>query len=429
KSISINTQKGADNGDAVLAQLRLGQIYFVKKKNDSLIQLLGGLRRQLDNVKNEEAEADWNKLMGSYYQQKSDLSKALFYIQQYNSLKDSSVKKLSLLKESDVNQQHANFEKQYEIEGLNNNNKLQRIYLDVAIVCAVMLLAIIFLVWRNYRRSKLDIATVIVLNKQINEQKVNLEKALDELKYNSQEKDRILRAVAHDLRNPLGGIASLTSVMVEESEHDKVLSDQLKLIKDTSTDTLELINEILEATNNSSAVLSKQWVEVNSMLTNSVDLLRFKAAEKHQQILIEGLDGIVELNINREKIWRVLSNLIVNAIKFSPVGEVIKVRAIQKHDNVIISVKDQGIGIPDNMKDKVFNMFTDAKRPGTIGEKSFGLGLSISKQIIEKHNGKIWFKSEAGKGATFYINLPKSVKTETKPSVSKMELSKELINK
>jgi len=429
RSIDINKQKGADNGDAELAQLKLGQIYLEKGKNDSLIQLLGSLRHQLDNVKNEEAEADWNRLMGSYYQKKNNLSKALTYIQHYNSLKDSTIKKLSALKESDVNQQLANFEKQYEIEGLNSNNKLQRIYLNVAIVCAVMLLVIIFLVWRNYRRSKLDIATEIMLNKQINEQKVYLEKALDELKYNSQEKDRILRAVAHDLRNPLGGIASLTSIMVEESEHDKDLSDQLKLIKDTSTDTLELINEILEATNNSSATLSKQWVEVNSILNNSVELLRFKAAEKHQQILIEGLDKMVELNINREKIWRVLSNLIVNAIKFSPVGEAIKVKAIQKHDSVIISVKDQGIGIPNNMKDKVFNMFTDAKRPGTIGEKSFGLGLSISKQIIEKHNGKIWFESEAGKGTVFYINLPKSVKTETESSGSKTEDAKELINK
>ncbi|MFI5159115.1 MAG: histidine kinase dimerization/phospho-acceptor domain-containing protein, partial [Sphingobacteriales bacterium] len=353
KSIAINRQKGADNSDAILAQLKLGQIYFEKKKNDSLLQLLASLRHQLDNVKNEGAEADWNRLMGSYYQQKSDFSKALVYIKQYNSLKDSSFKKLSLLKESDVNQQLANFEKQYEIAGLNNNSKLQRIYLDVAIVCAVMLLAIIFLVGRNYRRSKLDVATVIMLNRQINEQKAILEQALDELKCSSQEKDRILRAVAHDLRNPLGGIASLTSIMVEESEHDKELSDQLKLIKDTSTDTLELINEILEATNNSSSEMKKQWVDVNSMLTNSVDLLRFKAAEKHQQILIEGLDNMVELNINREKIWRVLSNLIVNAIKFSPVDEAIKVKAIQKHDSVIISIKDHGIGIPDNMKDKV----------------------------------------------------------------------------
>jgi len=429
KSIAINKQQGADNGDAVLAQLKLGQIYLIKKKNDSLLQLLTGLRHQLDYVKNEAAEADWNRLMGGYYQQKSNMSKALAYIQQYNSLKDSTIKKLSLLKESDVNQQLANFQKQYEIDGLNNNNKLQRIYLDLAIVCAVMLLAIIFLVWRNYRRSKLDVATVITLNRQINEQKVNLEKALDELKYSSQEKDRILRAVAHDLRNPLGGIASLTSVMVEESEHDKDLSDQLKLIKETSTDTLELINEILEATNTSSAGLKKQWVEVNALLNNSIDLLRFKAAEKHQQILLEGLDNMVELNINREKIWRVLSNLIVNAIKFSPVGEAIKVRAIQKHDNVIISVKDQGIGIPENMKDKVFNMFTDAKRPGTLGEKSFGLGLSISKQIIEKHTGKIWFESEAGKGTTFYINLPKSVKTETLSPGSKTEQGMELVHK
>jgi two-component system, OmpR family, sensor histidine kinase VicK len=429
KSIAINLKKGGDNADAVLAEIKLGKLFLIVHKNDSLISLLNNVHKQLDTVKNEYAEADWNKLMSSYYEQRGDFSKALGYFQRYHLLRDSTVKRLSSLKNSDANQQIAIYEKQHEIEDLNSNNQLQRVYLKVAIVCAVMLLAIIFLVLWNWRRSKLDIATVILLNKQISEQKVDLEKALDEIKHSSQEKDRILRAVAHDLRNPLGGIASLTSIMVEESEHDKDLASQLKLIKDTSNDTLELINEILEATNTSSKTLSKQWVEVNALLNNSVELLRFKAAEKHQQILIEGLDNTLELHVNREKIWRVISNLISNAIKFSPVGEAIKVKAVQKRDHVVISITDHGIGIPDNMKDRVFNMFTDAKRHGTIGEKSFGLGLSISKQIIEKHNGKIWFESELKKGTVFYISLPRSNKPLQSPDDSKAAIGNELISK
>jgi len=429
KSIAINVQKGGDNGDAELAQLKLGQIYLVTGKKDQLTVLLTGLRKQLDIVKNEDAEADWNRLMGSYYLENKDFEKAIHYTQNYNSLKDSTIKKLTALKETNVNQQRANLEKQYEIENLSNNNSMQRIYLDVAVVCGILLTAIIFLVWRNWRRSKFDIQIVVMLNKQINEQKANLEKALNEIKTRSQEKDRILRAVAHDLRNPLGGIASLTSVMVDESDHDKDLQSQLSLIKETSTDTLELINEILEATNNSSSGLSKQWVEVNALVNNSVELLRFKAAEKHQQIIMEGLDNTLELNINREKIWRVISNLVSNAIKFSPVGETIKVKSVQKHDSVIVSVKDHGIGIPDNMKDKVFNMFTDAKRPGTIGEKSFGLGLSISKQIVEKHNGKIWFESEPKKGTTFYISLPRSAKEDAAGHEKKNVSGKQLVSK
>jgi len=425
KSIAINLAKGGDNHDAELAEMKLGQLFLVSHKNDSLINLLTAVRGQLDTVKNESAEAEWNRLMGSYYQQKKEYGKALIYVNQYNSLKDSTIKRLSSLKESDVNQQLANFEKQYEIETLSNNNKVQKIYLNTAIVAAGALLLIIALVWRNWRRSKLDVQVSIALNKQVNEQKVYLEKALDELKFSSQEKDRILRAVAHDLRNPLGGIASLTAVMVEDFGHDRELSDQLKLIKDTANDSLELINEILEATNSESTKMVRQWVEVNSLINNSVGLLRFKAAEKHQQILIKGLGNDIELNINREKIWRVISNLISNAIKFSPVDSVIMVNATHRNTNVIISVKDHGIGIPENMKDKVFHMFTNAKRPGTIGEKSFGLGLSISKQIIEKHNGKIWFESEVNKGTTFYISLPKTPGKDPQPQTS--DAIKELV--
>jgi two-component system sensor histidine kinase VicK len=419
KSISINLKKGGDNHDAELAEIKLGQLFLISHKKDSLINLLNSLHLQLDSVKNEDAEADWNRLMGSYYQQKNNLSKASGYILQYNLLRDSAIKSLNTLKESDANQQIAIFEKQYEIENLNNNNKLQRIYLDAVIICAVLLLVIIFLVSRTWRRSTLDIVKVKRLNEEISQQKASLEKALEELKKNSREKDRILRTVAHDLRNPLGGIASLTNIMVDESDNND-LKEQLRIIKDTSSDTLELINEILEATNNStSKQVNKQLIEINSLLNNSVELLRFKAAEKHQQILIEGPGKNIELNINREKIWRVISNLISNAIKFSPVGETIRVKSIQQNGYVQISISDNGIGIPVNMRDKVFNMFTDAKRPGTIGEKSFGLGLSICKQIIESHGGKIWFESNSGNGTTFYITLPASEKTANTKSASK----------
>jgi signal transduction histidine kinase len=127
-------------------------------------------------------------------------------------------------------------------------------------------------------------------------------------------------------------------------------------------------------------------------------------------------------------IWRVVSNLISNAIKFSPVGETIHLKCINESSHIQIAVADHGIGIPDEMKDKVFNMFTDAKRAGTIGEKSFGLGLSICKQIIEKHHGKIWFESKPGNGTTFYIRLPKPKKMDLIVLESDNEASKQKVN-
>jgi signal transduction histidine kinase len=428
KSIAINLRKGGDNRDAQISEIKLAQIFYNQHKSDSLYRQLVSLRRQLDYVPNPDAETDWNRLMGAYYLEKKNAVKALTYLQHYNILKDSTIKRLSTLKESDVNQQLANFEKQYEIENLSNNNKLQKIYLYVAIICALMAVAIILLIWRNWSRSKMDVVTVKNLNAEINSQKKDLEKAIEEIKNSSREKDRILRTVAHDLRNPLGGIASLTSIMVEETEYDSELKYQLKIIKDTSSDTLELINEILEATNDTSTDLKKQLVEVNSLLNNSIELLRFKAAEKHQQIMMEALDTDEQLYINREMIWRVISNLISNAIKFSSVGETILVRSVQQANHIQISITDQGIGIPDELKDKVFNMFTDAKRAGTIGEKSFGLGLSICKQIIEKHHGKIWFESSPGKGTTFYVKLPKPKKMDLIVIDSDLELSKQKIS-
>lgn len=407
KSIAINLAPGRDKQDAELSEIKLARIYQQANQNDSLSTILANLRRQLDTVKNDNAEMNWNRLMSKYYISKKDYVSAYDHLEKYNTLNDSATKRDLQLRESDVNQKLENWENEYQIENLKNHNKLQAIYLYVSVLCSIMAVVIIFLVVRNWRKSKRDVQIVSELNKQVGQQKIDLENTLDELKNSALEKDRILRTVAHDLRNPISGIASLTTVMVDEDGYNDEQKELLKLIRETSLDTIELINEILEATNNNEPELQKQLVDINTLLANSVELMRFKAAEKNQQIMLEYLENPEELMINREKIRRVIGNLISNAIKFSPVGETISVKVEDKGSNVEISVNDHGIGIPDKNKDKIFNMFTEAKRPGTQGEKSFGLGLSICRQIIEKHHGKIWFESNNQSGTTFYVRLDK----------------------
>jgi len=410
KSIAINVQKDNDNKDAELSELKLAHIYADRNDNTNLILLLRSLRIQLDSVKNPDAEVDWNHLMAGYYQKQNDAPKALRYFDHYDFLKDSVAKSMLDLKQNDVNHLFKDFENQSTINSLKNENLAQLIYTWVAAVCAGMALVIVGLIFFNWRKSRRNVIVLSDLNQKIHEQNESLQRAFLLQEINSKEKDRILRAVAHDLRNPIGGIASLTSLMLMEENLDAEQRELTELIQTATNNSLELINEILEATGMASGnPISKQMVDINTLLSNSVDLLKFKAAEKNQKIMLDMLESPEELYISREKIWRVISNLISNAIKFSPNDSVIQVSVVNEGDNIRISVNDHGIGIPDAIKNIVFNMFTQAKRIGTAGEPSFGLGLSISKQIIESHGGQIWFESSAGEGTTFYIRLKKSV--------------------
>ncbi len=410
KSIAINLQKGNDNKDAELSELKLAHIYADKKDNASLIGLLNNLRSQLDSVKNPDAEVDWNHLMAAYYEKQNDAQKALYHFNRYDFLKDSVAKTTLDLKQNDVNHLFKDFENQSTINNLKNENFVQYMYTWVAAVCAVMALVIVGLVFFNWRKSRRNVLALSELNQKIHEQNESLQRAFLTQEINNKEKDRILRAVAHDLRNPIGGIASLTALMLMEEGLDTEQRELTQLIQTATNNSLELINEILEATGMAPGnVINKQMVDINTLLSNSVELLKFKAAEKNQKIMLDTLEEPEELYISREKIWRVISNLISNAIKFSPNDSVIRVAVISESENICISVNDHGIGIPDSIKDIVFNMFTQAKRIGTAGEPSFGLGLSISKQIIESHGGQIWFESVPGDGTTFYIRLKKTL--------------------
>jgi signal transduction histidine kinase len=364
ESSAINLRKGNDNRDAELSELKLAHLYYQTGETDSMKNLLSNVRKQLDSVENKDAEADWNFMEAKYFIKKNNSKTALSYFLKYDALKDSIANANKALKDADVARQIKRLEKDYEFNNLKKNIELQNLYLKLGAIFGAMLLIIIFLVLLTWQKSKKNIRILGTLNHQINDQNNNLEQALAGLKLSSEEKDRILQTVAHDLRNPIGGIVSLTLAMADD-DYSNEQKEMLNLIQETSHNSLELINEILETTNNVQAVLKKEWVEINSLLSHNAELLRFKAAEKDQQITLELLEAPAELLISREKIWRVISNLISNAIKFSPAGSAIHVKIIRNGNEVEISVKDNGIGIPENMKLKVFNMFSEAKRLGT----------------------------------------------------------------
>ena len=177
----------------------------------------------------------------------------------------------------------------------------------------------------------------------------------------------------------------------------------LEIIYRSATNSLDLVNDLLQMQGRPED-LQKEPVELGAMLFHCTDLLRHQAEAKEQRISLQVFPVIILSS--REKLWRVISNLIANAIKFSTKGTTINVNLKTKATQVIIAVEDQGIGIPESMKDSIFEIFPGSQRLGTAGEPSFGLGLVICRQIVEAHRGKIWFESEPGKGTTFYVQLP-----------------------
>jgi signal transduction histidine kinase len=135
-------------------------------------------------------------------------------------------------------------------------------------------------------------------------------------------------------------------------------------------------------------------------------MLGFMAAEKNQTIKINLPPIPIYAYINRGQISRVVGNLLRNAIKFSYEGQCIEISVESEAGaNVLIKVKDAGIGIPESKHRELFNIFTSSQSIGTGGEKPFGLGLYISRQIIEAHGGTITFESKENEGTTFYVRL------------------------
>lgn len=148
-------------------------------------------------------------------------------------------------------------------------------------------------------------------------------------------------------------------------------------------------------------------VYLNRFLSTFVEQYTSEQAErKHIQIVYEDIDEAIHIHIDAEAIAEALSHIVSNAVKFSESNTQVVIKLVRYANVANLSISDQGIGIPKTLRPYLFNKFSKATRRGTAGEESTGLGLYLTRNIIEKHQGSVWLESEEGVGTTAYVNLP-----------------------
>ncbi len=223
------------------------------------------------------------------------------------------------------------------------------------------------------------------------------------------QKDRITAAVAHDLRNPISSIVSLNQ-MYSSAENEDEREEISGLINEACYKSLDIIKDLLEISQleDESFKLDSLKLDIVDLIQKSIRILDSAIEKKNISIDLQHPENRIICDVNPQKMSRVFDNLLSNAIKFSRENAKISIRVYSnKEHKIIIEIEDYGIGIPKNLQAVIFDKFSKARRIGLGGETSTGLGMSIVKQIVELHKGKISLKSTEGKGTCFTIELPK----------------------
>lgn len=217
--------------------------------------------------------------------------------------------------------------------------------------------------------------------------------------------------VSHELRTPLTSVKSYLEALDEGALSEPVAPDFIKVSLNETNRMMRMVTDLLHLSriDNATSHLDVELINFTAFITfilNRFDKMRGSDEEKKYELVRDYPITSVWIEIDTDKMTQVIDNILNNAIKYSPDGGKIKVRMKTTDDQMILSISDQGLGIPKQDLPKIFDRFYRVDRARSRAQGGTGLGLAIAKEIIKQHNGFIWAKSEYGKGSTFTIVLP-----------------------
>lgn len=229
-----------------------------------------------------------------------------------------------------------------------------------------------------------------------------------------EERRQFVSNVSHELRTPLTSVKSYVDALQEGAIEDpEVAKSFLAVAQDETTRMIHMINDLLELSRMDSGTmkLETEYVNVGELFNYILNRFNMIIAnddkpEKYYTIKREITNSQIWVELDTSKFTQVVDNIMNNAIKYSPDGGVITARMIDRKTEVVLSITDQGLGIPKKDLGHIFDRFFRVDKARSRAQGGTGLGLAISKEIIERFGGKIWVESSEGKGSTFSISLP-----------------------
>ena len=217
--------------------------------------------------------------------------------------------------------------------------------------------------------------------------------------------------VSHELRTPLTSVKSYLEALDEGALSEPVAPDFIKVSLDETNRMMRMVTDLLHLSriDNATSHLDVELINFTAFITfilNRFDKMRGPDEEKKYELVRDYPITSVWIEIDTDKMTQVIDNILNNAIKYSPDGGKITVTMKTTDDQMILSISDQGLGIPKQDLPRIFDRFYRVDRARSRAQGGTGLGLSIAKEIIKQHKGFIWAKSIYGKGSTFTIVLP-----------------------
>ena len=229
------------------------------------------------------------------------------------------------------------------------------------------------------------------------------------------ERKQFVSNVSHELRTPLTSVKSYVEALSDGAWQDKEIAPQfLKVVQDETERMIRMINDLLSLSRMDAGTtkLNLEYVNINELFNYILDrfdmIIKKEEDPKSKKYTIERFFTKKDLwvEIDTDKFTQVVDNIMNNAIKYSPDGGVITARLLETHNHVILSISDQGLGIPRKDLGHIFDRFFRVDKARSRKQGGTGLGLAISKEVVNMLGGQIWVDSVEGKGSTFYISLP-----------------------
>ncbi len=381
--------------------INLSDVYIEMKRYDSALYFSEKSMEIAVALHSRSKQADGYSVLSKLYGRKGDYKRAYEYMQQWYALDTALVN-------GSTQQTIAELQERFNAKEREAENKLLLAKVEqeqfrinlisiVAVVLALFLGVIVFALFKIRR-----------FNRQLRENNELIGKQNEKLSLLNQEKNQLISVVSHDLNSPFATISMWSQVL--ESEESAMSADQQKAIrriKEAGMQGQQLIQRILDVERSDIAQyqLQLQNIDLIPVVDTVCDAFTPMAGRKSIQIVREYRPAPVELLTDPNLIRRVLENLISNALKFSEEGARIWIDLKAAEDSILITVKDEGVGISSEDLPRVFSRYGNISSRATAGEKSNGIGLSIVKRIIDELNGTIRCQSALGLGTSFIIEL------------------------